>query len=214
MGHPYWPLFDVEVRTPRLTLRYVDDDLAVELAALAARGIHDPATMPFLTAWTDVEPPELERNSLQFWWRTRAATTANHWDLPFAVLAEGGVVGGSAVGADDFAVLRTVETGSWLGLAHQGRGLGTELRHAALHLGFAGFGAEHATTNAFADNAASLGVTRSLGYEPTGTRRVVRRGEPADLLEFRMTRAHWETIRRDDITLTGIDAARTFLAIP
>ena len=43
MGHPYWPLFDLEVRTPRITMRYVDDDLAVEMATLAAKGIHDPA---------------------------------------------------------------------------------------------------------------------------------------------------------------------------
>ena len=46
MSHPYWPLFDLEVRTTRLTLRYVDEALAVELAELHG-GIHDPATMPF-----------------------------------------------------------------------------------------------------------------------------------------------------------------------
>jgi hypothetical protein len=25
MAHPYWPLFDIEVQTPRLTLRVVTD---------------------------------------------------------------------------------------------------------------------------------------------------------------------------------------------
>ena len=40
MAHPYWPLFDLVVRTPRLVLRYVDDALAVDLATLAASGIH------------------------------------------------------------------------------------------------------------------------------------------------------------------------------
>ena len=44
---PLWPLFGVEVRTPRLTLRYVDDKLAAALARLATAGVHDAATMPF-----------------------------------------------------------------------------------------------------------------------------------------------------------------------
>ena len=219
MGRPYWPLFDLEVRTPRLTLRYVDDDLAIELAALAARGIHDPATMPFCRPWTDVPSPELERNSLRFWWRSRAELTTSRWELTFAVL-EGGdgdrpgrVLGGTGLSADDFPTLRSFETGSWLGLEHQGRGLGRELREATLHLGFDVLGAEFATTTAFVDNAPSLGVTRGLGYEPDGTHRVVRRGEPAELLRFRMPRAHWETIRRADITVHGADAVPPFLGL-
>lgn len=127
---------------------------------------------------------------------------------------DGSVVGASGLSADDFAVLRSFETGSWLGLAHQGAGLGTELRAATLHLGFAGFGAHVATTAAFDDNPASLGVTNRLGYEPTGTRRVVRRGAPATIRDFRMSREHWESIRRDDITLHGIDAVVDLLEIP
>ena len=53
-----WPLFDLGVTTPRLSLRYVTDDLGEELAELAAQGIHDPVTMPFSEPWTDVAPPE------------------------------------------------------------------------------------------------------------------------------------------------------------
>lgn len=213
MGHPYWPLFDLEVRTPRLTLRYLDDALGVEVAALGARGVHDPEVMPFSVPWTDAESPYLERGSFQFWWRSRAETTPEHWTLNFAVIVDDVVVGAGGLGASEFAVLRSFETGSWLGREHQGRGIGTELREAALHLGFAGFGAEFATTGAFADNAPSLGVTRHLGYQPEGSRRVVRRGEPADLLGFTMPRSHWETIRRDDITLHGIEPARDLLGI-
>ena len=52
-----WPLFDLVVRTPRLELRYPDDELAAEIAELTAEPIHDPATMPFSIAWTD-GPPE------------------------------------------------------------------------------------------------------------------------------------------------------------
>lgn len=72
-----WPLFDLQVVTPRLVLRYVSDELGAELATLAAKGIHDPATMPFTEPWTDVPSPDLERNSLQYYWRNRAETSVN-----------------------------------------------------------------------------------------------------------------------------------------
>jgi PPOX class probable F420-dependent enzyme len=39
MGHPYWPLFDVVIRTPRLEVRYPDDSLLIELATVAAQGV-------------------------------------------------------------------------------------------------------------------------------------------------------------------------------
>lgn len=213
MRNPHWPLFDLEVRTPRVTLRYVDDELGVALADVAARGVHDPATMPFLTPWTDAEPPYLQRGAFQYWWRCRADTQPESWKLNFAVLTEEQVIGGCGLNADDFDVLRSAETGSWLGLAYQGRGLGKELREALLHLAFDGFGAEVATTGAFADNHASLGVTRSLGYEFEGRRRVVRRDAVAEIHGFRMTRQHWTSIRRDDIELVGVAAAREQLGI-
>ncbi|MGH9134482.1 MAG: GNAT family N-acetyltransferase, partial [Ilumatobacteraceae bacterium] len=93
MAHPYWPLFDLEVRTPRLTLRYADDELCTELATLAGKGIHDPALMPFATPWTDIEPPELERQAFRFWWRCRADTSPEKWDIVLAALVDGSVVG-------------------------------------------------------------------------------------------------------------------------
>lgn len=49
-----WPLNDLVVSTPRLTLRYLNDELSEQIAELAAAGIHDPATMPFSEPWTDV----------------------------------------------------------------------------------------------------------------------------------------------------------------
>ena len=213
MGHPYWPLFDLEIRTPRIVLRYVDDDLAVELAALAAKGIHDPSTMPFSIPWTDAEPGgDLERSSLQWFWRGRAELKAERWDINLAVICDGNVVGTGGLVADDFPTMRSIETGSWLGREFQGRGIGKELRAASLHLIFAGFDADYATTGAWHDNAASLGVTRGLGYTEVGRRRARRRTQPDTLIGFEMARLHWETIRRDDIDLAGIEAVREQLA--
>jgi RimJ/RimL family protein N-acetyltransferase len=214
MPHPYWPLFDLVVRTPRLTLRYLDDELAVALATLAAAGIHDPDTMPFADPWTDVPPPALERNALRFYWQTRAETSPNSWDLLFGVFAGDDVVGSTSIGAKGFQVTRTFETGSWLGRRFQGRGLGTEMRIATLHLGFLGLDALEARTGAFEDNLASLGVTRKLGYEQNGVAVHDRRGARARSHRFLMTRQHFlDHVRRDDIQIEGDVGARELLGI-
>jgi RimJ/RimL family protein N-acetyltransferase len=214
MAHPTWPLFDLEVRTPRLALRYVDDAIACDhVRVVATDGVHDPAWMPFTIPWTDLEPPELARQAMQYWWRCRAATSPETWELNLAVLVDGAPAGITSIGASDFGIVRTFHTGSWLGRSFQGRGIGTEMRAATLHLGFAGFGAARGTTSAFVDNAPSLGVTRRLGYAPNGTSIGIRREEPGEQLHFVLTREAWAARRRDDIELVGLDGARDQLGI-
>ena len=214
MVHPYWPLFDLEVRTPQLTLTAVTDDIATQLATLAAQGVHDPSFAPFYTPWTDLEPPELERGVLNFHWRSRAETSPSNWRVPFAVVADGEVVGSTDLAAEDFAVMRQFETGSWLGRRFQGHGLGKELRIATLHVGFLALDAELATTGAWHDNEPSLGVTRSLGYEAQGSRRAKRRDRADTLLGFQMTRDHFlANVHRDDVEIIGDEAVREFLGL-
>ncbi len=209
-----WPLFDLRVTTPRLELRYIDDELGHELARLAARGIHDPSFMPFFFPWTDKESPDLERGALQFYWRCRAEATSTHWDIPFAVLVEGRVVGTTSLAADEFPTMRQFETGSWLGREHQGKGFGKEMRVATLHLGFLGFDAQWATTGAFEDNGSSLAVTRALGYTQAGRRRTISRGEVRTLEGYEMTAEHFRTaVQRADIVLHGVEPCRTMLQI-
>ena len=212
MTNDHWPLFDLEVHTPRLTLRYLDDSLAAQLLEVAGRGVHDPAVMPFSVPWTDLPSPQMEQEAMRFYARTRAEVRPAQWNL-FAVVVGGTVVGTSDVMASDFPTLRQFTTGSWLGREFQGQGLGKEMRTAALTLGFDGFGAEFALTGMWHDNAASKGVTESLGYEFEGRRRALRRDAPDELLGYRMSRSHWDTIRRDDISLIGVDGARTFLGL-
>lgn len=213
VAHPYWPLFDLAVVTSRLALRYVDDELAVQLVRVAENGVHDPDWMPFTVPWTDLRPPVLQREMLRYWWHTRSETTVEAWHLDLAVLVDGVAVGVTTLDGKDFPVSRTFQTGSWLGRRFQGQGIGTEMRAASLHLGFAGLGADVATTAAFRDNAASLGVTRRLGYQSDGTRLELRRGVQAEQLAFRMTRESWERQRRDDIELHGIDRVRDLLNV-
>jgi RimJ/RimL family protein N-acetyltransferase len=198
------------VSTPRLSLRYVTDDLGV-LAELAAQGIHEPETMPFSTPWTDVEAPELQRNTLRYYWCSRAETTSQHWDLNMAACDRETVICSAQISAERFPTTRTAETGSWIGRQYQGQGLGREMRRAALHLIFAGFNGEPATTRAWHDDTASLRVTRSLPYTEDGAVQLQRRDRPDTMLEFSMTWQHWQTIRRNDIQVAGIGPVREFL---
>jgi hypothetical protein len=94
-----------------------------------------------------------------------------------------------------------------------GAGLGKEFRTAALTLGFDGLGAEFALTGMWHDNHASLGVTDIARLRVRGPPPGAAAHGADELLGYRMTRAHWETIRRDDITLHGLERARAFLGI-
>jgi RimJ/RimL family protein N-acetyltransferase len=214
MPHPYWPLFDLVVRTPRLTIRYLDDECGVALAALAGRGIHDPGYMPFAMPWSDAQSPDLERDALRFYWRCRAETVPDKWSLQFATFEGDVLVGSTNLLASGFPVKRTFETGSWLGREYQGQGIGTEMRIATLHIGFVALDAVAATTGAFFDNAPSLGVTRKLGYEPNGVDLHERRGEAAEIRRFRMTRSQFfEHVHCDDVEIDGDEPVRELLGV-
>jgi len=211
MANDFWPFFDLRVRTPTVELRCPTDDDLPTIAALAAEGIHDPATMPFLLPWTRVEPPDLQRGVLQFIWGRRAALTRDDWSLPFVVVHDDQPVGVQDLFAKQFPVRRAVESGSWLVERAQGRGIGTEMRAAVLHLAFAGLDAREAHSGSFADNTASAAVSRRNGYEPNGEETVAREGEPARMLRWVLTHERWSTRRRDDITIDGLDACLPLL---
>ncbi|MET0702815.1 MAG: GNAT family N-acetyltransferase [Mycobacterium sp.] len=209
-----WPLFGLEVSTPRLSLRYVTDADGGQLADLAAQGIHDPATMPFSEPWTDVEPPELQRNSLRYFWRCRSETSSERWHLNLGARDQDDrLIGVCSVDATDFPTTRSATTGSWLGGRYQRRGFGREMRQAALHLIFAGLHGNRAATRAWHDNTASLAVTRSLPYTEDGAAQEQRRDRSDTMLAFSMTEQQWQTVRRDDIQLAGIAQVRKFLGI-
>lgn len=198
-------MFGLRVMTPRLELRTANDDDLAELASLAYEGVHDPDTMPFNVPWTDAAPDERARSVLQHAWRLRGSWTADDWSLPLVVRENGVVVGVQFLNAEQFPVLGQVHTGSWLGLMHHGRGIGTEMRAAALHLAFVGLGAEVAWSGAHEDNPASLRVSTKLGYEPCGTERVAVRGRPVTSLRLVLTRERFAD--RVPVTITGLERA-------
>ncbi|MGN9838801.1 GNAT family N-acetyltransferase [Nonomuraea sp. H19] len=164
----HWPLFNLRLTTPRLELRLPSLDDLDELAERALEGVHDPDLMPFGVPWTDASAADLPGNVVRFHLGVISRWRPEQWSGNFVAVHEGRVIGTQDLSASDFPITREVHTGSWLGRAHQGAGLGTEMRAAVLHLAFAGLAAQTAVSSAFLDNPASLAVSRKLGYRPDG----------------------------------------------
>jgi RimJ/RimL family protein N-acetyltransferase len=161
-----WPLHDLVLRTPDLELRGTTEADAHRLAAvLPADVAHDPS-LPDLPG---------DHRVLLKYWQAVGGWRPEDWNLWFTVRHDGGVVGAQGLEGKDFRVMRTVETWSWLVASARGRGLGKQMRAAVLELAFAHLGAARALTEAWDDNASSLGVSRSLGYVDNGVDLRVRR---------------------------------------
>ena len=120
-----WPLYSLAVATPRLELRLPGEDQLATLAALAGAGVHRPGERPFLTPWTDGTGTDRARWVLREHWGQLAGWTVAAWQLGLGVFRDGEPLGVVTLRARDFPVVREVTTSSWLGLAHQGRGVGT-----------------------------------------------------------------------------------------
>lgn len=201
----HFPLLGLRVRTPRLELRLPDDDQLAALADLAVAGIHPPDEMPFRTPFTDAPPDVLARSVLQRHYRLRSEIAPETWVLPLVVLWDGVVVGTQSLQATDFAVTREVSTASWLGRAHQGKGAGTEMRAAVLHLAFAGLGAGTARSESFEDTPTSMAVSHKLGYADDGTATHAVRGRRRIARRLLLTRAVWEERRSVDVAIAGLE---------
>jgi RimJ/RimL family protein N-acetyltransferase len=201
----HFPLLGLRLTTPRLELRLPSAEELAALADTAAEGVHDPDTMPFLVPWTDRPPAEVARGLVQYYWLRLGAWTPEDWSLPLTVFHEGVPIGVQGIEARNFAITRQVSSGSWLGLRHQGKGFGTEMRAAVLRLAFEGLDAEEAVSSAFEDNHASLAVSRKLGYRPDGIERRAVRGALAIDRRLRLTRPDWVRHRTTPVTIEGLD---------
>jgi RimJ/RimL family protein N-acetyltransferase len=203
-----WPLFAVRIRSERLVLRLPTDDEILALIDISRAGIHPPDEMPFGEAWSVLPSPEFERGSLQHHWLMRATWTPDDWSLNLMAELEGKPIGAQSVRGKRFAVHRTVDTGSWIAREWQGWGLGKEMREAVLAFAFDGLNARVATSEAFLDNAASNGVSRSVGYEENGRGALAPQGISRETQRFRMTAESWHSRPRPPIEIEGLDACR------
>lgn len=204
-----WPTYRLRVAAPRVQLRLPDPAELAALAELAGRGVHGPAERPFLTPWTDGGPADRARRVLQGHWSELAEWQVDDWSLGLGVfLPDSTAVGMVTVRARDFPVVREVTTSSWLGLAHQGRGLGTSARIGLLTLAFDHLDAEAALTEVFQDNTASQRVSRKLGYAPDGISRDARGAEAVVSDRLRLDRSRWPAVRDPAVSVEGIDGCR------
>jgi RimJ/RimL family protein N-acetyltransferase len=130
------------------------------------------------------------------------------------VVVDGRIVGSQGISAANFAILRTIETGSWLGLEFQGQGIGKAMRSAVVALAFEYLGAERITSGAFFDNPASQRVSRATGYEANGTNVVVRRGVAVEQLRFILTKQSWGANEaRAHTTVEGFEPCRPLFGL-
>lgn len=213
MAPPYWPLFDLMLTTPDLVLRpmteadqstvsrLLPDDVELDPAATTYPGLDERATRAVVVH--------------QAYWHAYGSWRPEAWRLNFAVLAGGELIGAQELEGNDFPTLRTVDTSSFLVTSARGRGLGKQMRAAVLALAFGPLAAQAAITEAWHDNRASLGVSRSLGYLPNGES-LHRRGTDVDVMvHLRLTREAWlARSDRPDVTIRGFDHCRPFFGLP
>jgi RimJ/RimL family protein N-acetyltransferase len=206
-----WPLYDLHLTTPRLELRPVQDQDLPAAVEAALAGIHPPGKSPFSTPWTEAPRDEIGANMARWHWKCRSEFTPEAWSLLFGIWHEGRFVGCQDVGARNFAALKTVTTGSWLTQSVQGRGLGAEMRAAVVLWAFDWLGADVAESEAAAWNSASLGVSRSLGYELNGITRKAWGTKVETVQHVRLTP---QTLKRPDweLKVEGHEAAAKFLS--
>jgi RimJ/RimL family protein N-acetyltransferase len=183
----------LRLSTPRLELRLGDRSELEALARVAIAGIHPPDEMPFAVAWTDTShEPGFVEGFVAFHEAALSAWAQESWTLNLLAFADGEVVGTQGLSAEQFAAERTVETGSWLGIASQGRGLGTEMRTAALELAFGHLGAREAHSGWLESGAGqSAGVSAKLGYREAGVSIGNPRGAPVVRHDLVLERADW-----------------------
>ena len=153
-----WPFFDLRISCGEVLLRGVTDaDLDPLLAAFPDDLDQDPRHQPFLERAADrrrVITAEI--------WQHRGSWSPASWCLDLAVEVDGRVVGVQALEGDEYPVLRTVDSHSWLATDVRGRGLATAMRTGVLALAFDHLGAVAAVSSATLDNAPSLTTKASM----------------------------------------------------
>jgi RimJ/RimL family protein N-acetyltransferase len=210
-----WPLRHLVLRTPRLELRPDDDAGVLELVDEAYQGVHPPEFMPFAEPWTDAPYEEIGANTVRYHWQVRALHRPNDWRINFLIRHNGRVIGTQGLYAKEFAVIREAETGSWIGMRHQGKGYGTEMRMAVLMFLFDCLGADRARSSAFEDNTQSRAVSRRLGYVEDGTFVASRRGKAAREIRLVLTRERFAEFRPEwTLEVDGFDLLRPSLVMP
>jgi RimJ/RimL family protein N-acetyltransferase len=195
--HRYWPVLDIRLHVGDLVLHPLTEaDLATLTRALPPDVELNPASPRYAGTSADSARGTIVH---QDYWRAMGTWTVDAWRLNFGVWRGDALLGTQELEGNDFATLRTVDTASFLVPAARGAGIGKQMRRAVLSLAFGPLAAEYAITSAWHDNAASLGVSRSLGYVDNGVERHRREARAEgrddwvvdDMVHLRLSRGSW-----------------------
>jgi RimJ/RimL family protein N-acetyltransferase len=184
-----WPFFDLRITCGEVLLRGATDaDLEVLEAVMPDDLEMNPANERFATL-----PPDADRRRqlVTEMWKHRGTWSPDSWCLDLAVELHGRVVGVQALEGEQFPLLKTVDSFSWLSAEVRGRGLANLMRIGVLTLAFEHLGAEVAVSSARTDNAPSLAVSYRMGYVDNGVSRTNTPTGPFELQHVRLTREAW-----------------------
>ncbi|MDA0256467.1 MAG: GNAT family protein [Chloroflexi bacterium] len=111
----------------------------------------------------------------------------------FAIEVDGEAVGSVGLRPQEDVYRRTAEIGYWLGEAHWGRGIATEVVQAMTAYGFERLDLVRIEADVFAPNAASARVLAKNGYRCEGRLRdrVTKDGRTMDALLYSIVRSDW-----------------------
>ena len=218
MTHPTWPLFDLRLSNADVALRpMVEADLATVAAILP----DDLELNPAATAYPGLDIATGRRVvAHQEYWQGWGRWSIASWVLTFVVEVDGRIVGTQTLEGEDFPMLRTVDSASWLVPEARGQGVGKAMRTAVLELAFGPLEAHRAITSAWEENLSSLGVSRAVGYQPNGQYLHRRDGGAAvgdvigSMVHLLLTREGWlSSTAGDGVTISGFEACRPYFGV-
>lgn len=162
-----WAPFRLSIHVGELTLRVLRDDDIAAIYGVSAAEIFGEPLPEYTFPWLRQKPDP------SFRWAHRAQMSPEEWSLDFGVHLGGEVIGSVDLRAKDFSENREVKTGSWIYHRLQGRGIGTQIRHAVAVFCFDYLGARRLRSEWEPGNEASQAVSRKLGYTIDGNTAVL-----------------------------------------